>query len=110
MPLYEYQCRECDTRFERIERVSAPSDGVCPSCGGPARRLLGAPALQFKGSGWYVTDYGKGNGSKPDSAAPSEHEAASESKTEASTPSETSTKTETSTKSESSTKSDSKVA
>lgn len=61
MPLYEYQCRNCETRFERIEHVSSPSDGVCPSCGAPARRLLGAPALQFKGSGWYVTDYGKGN-------------------------------------------------
>ena len=63
MPLYEYQCRNCETRFERIEHVSSPSDGVCPACGGPARRLIGAPALQFKGSGWYVTDYGKGNGS-----------------------------------------------
>jgi putative FmdB family regulatory protein len=65
MPLYEYQCHECNHRFERIERVSAPSDGVCPSCGGAARRLLGAPALQFKGAGWYVNDYGKGNGGRP---------------------------------------------
>lgn len=65
MPLYEYECHECKHRFERIERVSAPADGVCPSCGSSARRLLGAPALQFKGAGWYVTDYGKGNGSRP---------------------------------------------
>ena len=65
MPLYEFQCQECENRYERIERVSSPHDGVCPSCGGAARRLLGAPALKFKGSGWYVTDYGKGNGSHP---------------------------------------------
>jgi putative FmdB family regulatory protein len=65
MPLYEYQCQECDHRYERIEKASSPHDGTCPSCGASARRLLGAPALKFKGSGWYVTDYGKGNGSHP---------------------------------------------
>jgi putative FmdB family regulatory protein len=62
MPLYEYQCQECALRFERIERASALRDGVCPGCGGTAHRLIGTPALQFKGSGWYVNDYGKGNG------------------------------------------------
>ena len=65
MPLYEYQCKQCGSRYERIERASAPSDGVCTECGGIAHRLLGAPALKFKGSGWYVNDYGKGNGSRP---------------------------------------------
>ena len=65
MPLYEYHCQDCGNHFERIEKVSALHDGVCPACGGAARRLLGAPALKFKGSGWYVTDYGKGNGSPP---------------------------------------------
>jgi putative FmdB family regulatory protein len=65
MPLYEYQCERCDRHFERIEKASAPTAGVCPDCGGPARRLLGAPALKFKGTGWYVTDYGKGNGAPP---------------------------------------------
>ena len=65
MPLYEYHCQDCGNHFERIEKVSALHDGVCPECGGAARRLLGAPALKFKGSGWYVTDYGKGNGSRP---------------------------------------------
>jgi putative FmdB family regulatory protein len=63
MPLYEYQCQECSVRFERIEKASAIKDGRCPECGGTAHRLIGAPALQFKGSGWYVNDYGKGNGS-----------------------------------------------
>jgi putative FmdB family regulatory protein len=65
MPLYEYQCQACDHRYERIERVSDPTTGTCPECGGVTRRLLGVPALQFKGSGWYVTDYGKGTGGKP---------------------------------------------
>ena len=67
MPLYEYDCQACHHRFERIQRVSAPPVQECPSCGGEVRRLLSAPALQFKGSGWYVTDYGKGsgNGARP---------------------------------------------
>jgi len=63
MPLYEYCCKSCGHRFERLERVSAPSPRPCPECGAEAPRLLGAPALQFKGSGWYVTDYGKGRSS-----------------------------------------------
>lgn len=65
MPLYEYRCRQCEKLFDRLERASDPRDGTCPDCGGAATRLLGTPALQFKGSGWYVNDYGKGNGSKP---------------------------------------------
>ena len=62
MPLYEYECFLCQHKFEKICRVANASDVKCPECGGSVRRLLGAPALQFKGSGWYVTDYGKGNG------------------------------------------------
>ncbi len=64
MPLYEYQCSSCGHRFERIERVSGQPETVCSACGERARRLLSAPALQFKGSGWYVTDYGKGTGGR----------------------------------------------
>ena len=60
MPLYEYECSLCRHRFERIQPVAAPPVMECPSCGGSVRRLIGAPALQFKGSGWYVTDYGNG--------------------------------------------------
>ncbi len=66
MPLYEYQCYVCKHRFERLQKVAAGVIKDCPSCGGAVRRLLGAPALQFKGSGWYVTDYGKGNSSNKD--------------------------------------------
>jgi len=61
MPLYEYECFLCRQRFERIQKVSQEPVTQCPSCGGSVRRLLGVPALQFKGSGWYVTDYGKGS-------------------------------------------------
>jgi putative FmdB family regulatory protein len=62
MPLYEYECFLCHRRFERIQRVSDAPVSECPSCGGAVRRLLGVPALQFKGSGFYITDYGKGSG------------------------------------------------
>jgi len=64
LPLYEYECVKCGHRFERIESTSASSTKKCPQCGARADRLLAAPAIQFKGSGWYVTDYaGKGAGS-----------------------------------------------
>jgi len=100
MPLYEYKCQECENRYERIEKASSPHDGVCPSCGGAARRLLGAPALKFKGSGWYVTDYGKGNGSRP----------VSNEKTTETTDKPTAPTSEKPSKSESTTTKDSKVA
>jgi putative FmdB family regulatory protein len=74
MPLYEFECYVCKHRFERIRRVSDTSPVRCPECQGEVRRLLSAPALQFKGSGWYVTDYGKGNGSRSSALAKTEHE------------------------------------
>jgi putative FmdB family regulatory protein len=70
MPLYEYQCQKCGHRFERIQRFSDPLVKKCPECGGKVEQLLSAPAVQFKGSGWYVTDYAKkssGSGSKSES-------------------------------------------
>ena len=76
MPLYEYECFLCHSRFERIQRVSDDPVSECPSCGGSVRRLLGVPALQFKGSGWYVTDYGKGNGSAPEKTEEKKEKAA----------------------------------
>src|SRR5882672_5706352 len=60
MPLYEYQCEACNHRFERIQKFSDPLVDICPACGkGPVRKLISSPAIQFKGSGWYITDYAK---------------------------------------------------
>jgi|SRR5438034_4393818 len=59
MPLYEYQCEECDHRFEVIRKFSDPPLETCPKCGGAVRKLLSSPAIQFKGSGWYITDYAR---------------------------------------------------
>ena len=63
MPIYEYQCKKCHHRFERIQKFSDPHVKKCPDCGGPVEQVLSAPAVQFKGSGWYVTDYAKKSGS-----------------------------------------------
>lgn len=57
MPLYEYECVKCGRRTEKIESVSGPHLKKCPHCGGKVEALISAPAIQFKGSGWYVTDY-----------------------------------------------------
>lgn len=66
MPLYEYQCKSCHTLTERIQKFSDPPLTVCPHCGGELEQLLSAPAVQFKGAGWYVTDYArKGSSSAP---------------------------------------------
>lgn len=63
MPLYEYECEACGRRFEVIQRFSDPPVEQCTTCGGTVRKLLSSPAIQFKGSGWYITDYArKGSG------------------------------------------------
>jgi putative FmdB family regulatory protein len=69
VPLYEYQCLSCEHRFERLQKFSDPPVSVCPVCGSDkVSQLLSAPAVQFKGSGWYVTDYGRaGAGGGPKS-------------------------------------------
>ena len=70
MPLYEYQCDVCAHRFERIQKFSDPPIDACPNCHGAVRKLLSSPAIQFKGAGWYITDYArkgaKGEGAKSD--------------------------------------------
>jgi len=66
MPLYEYQCDACGHRFEVIQKFSDAPIEVCPKCGGPVGKLLSSPAIQFKGSGWYITDYARAG--KSDSA------------------------------------------
>ena len=63
MPLYEYECTKCHRKTEKIESVSGPHLKKCPHCGAKVERLMAAPAIQFKGAGWYVTDYaGKKSG------------------------------------------------
>ncbi|MBZ5547733.1 MAG: zinc ribbon domain-containing protein [Acidobacteriia bacterium] len=59
MPLYEYQCKKCKHRFEKIQKFSDKMLTKCPECGGSIEQMISAPAVQFKGSGWYVTDYPK---------------------------------------------------
>jgi putative FmdB family regulatory protein len=59
MPLYEYQCDACGHRFEKIQKFSDPIVDTCPVCGGAVRKLISSPAIQFKGSGFYITDYPK---------------------------------------------------
>ena len=59
MPLYEYQCKKCGHRFEKIQKFSDKKIKKCPECGRPVEQVISAPAVQFKGSGWYVTDYAK---------------------------------------------------
>ena len=59
MPIYEYQCKKCGHKFERIQRFSDPLVKKCPECGGKVEQVISAPAVQFKGTGWYVTDYAK---------------------------------------------------
>jgi len=92
MPLYEYQCEECDHRFEVIQKsFSDPAVQKCPKCGGPVRKLMSSPAIQFKGSGFYITDY-----ARKDSA----------SKSESSTSADSDSKSDKADKSEKSEKSD----
>jgi putative FmdB family regulatory protein len=57
VPLYEYKCQKCGRRTEKIESVTGPHLKKCPHCGGKVERAISAPAIQFKGTGWYVTDY-----------------------------------------------------
>jgi len=112
MPLYEYQCDVCAHRFEVIQKYSDPHIDVCPKCGGAVKKLLSSPAIQFKGSGWYITDYaraGKGEGgvsagknesggssseSKSDSGGDSKGDSKSETKSDAKSESKTESKSE----------------
>ena len=87
MPLYEYECKKCHHRFERIMKYSDRPVKKCPDCGGPVEQTITAPAVQFKGSGWYVTDYAK----KPAGTAPSSN-GDSKSKDEASSKKESGSK------------------
>lgn len=85
MPIYEYECQQCGKRTELIQRFDDAPLAACPECGGEVKKLLSAPAVQFKGTGWYVTDYAgkKGGGGAPGKSE-SKPETTSESKSESS--------------------------
>jgi putative FmdB family regulatory protein len=82
VPLYEYQCKACKHIFEKIQLFSAPLITKCPECGKEeVEQMLSAPAIKFKGSGWYVNDYAK-KGSKSGSSSGSSSEGSSDIKSE----------------------------
>lgn len=68
MPLYEYRCKKCGHQFEIIQKFSDKLQSKCPKCGARLEKLLSAPAIQFKGKGWYVTDYARKGAGKEDKA------------------------------------------
>ena len=72
MPLYEYECKKCGHRFEKIQLYSDKMVKKCPECGGQVEQMISAPAVQFKGSGWYVTDYAKKSSSPGSSGSGSD--------------------------------------
>jgi len=83
MPLYEYECAACGHRFEVIQRFSDAPIEVCPKCNAAVHKLLSAPAIQFKGTGWYVTDYAHKNSTEASSKSGSQaSESASDSKSD----------------------------
>ena len=101
MPLYEYECDACGNRFELIRKFSDPPLTVCPKCGAEqVRKLVSSPAFQFKGSGWYVTDYARK--SEDSSSSSSGSKATGESKDEAKAKAETKSESKTESKTESS--------
>ena len=72
MPLYEYECEACQKRFEKIQKYTDAPPDVCPHCGkGPIKKLFSSPAIQFKGSGFYITDYAKKSSSEASSGSKS---------------------------------------
>jgi putative FmdB family regulatory protein len=84
MPIYEYQCLACGKKTELLQRMNDAPLAACPSCGGEVKKLISSPAVQFKGSGWYVTDYAskKGGGGSGSSESKSEGKSEAESKSE----------------------------
>jgi len=91
VPLYEFKCKKCGHSFERIQKFSDADPKSCPKCGGKLENVLHAPAVQFKGAGWYVTDYGskgksgskeEGTSGSSDSSAAKKDSAGGEQKTE----------------------------
>lgn len=96
MPLYEYICNKCGKRFEALQKFSDEPLKTHDECGGEAERLLSAPALQFKGSGWYVTDYARNSGANgsADAKTGDKSEKKTDTKSDAASAPKTETKSE----------------
>jgi len=108
MPLYEYQCKKCGHRFERLQQFSDAPVKKCPDCGGKVEQLISAPTVQFKGSGWYVTDYAKKSSGGSKSESKSDSDGKGDSKDSASKDKDSGTKKESKAKAESGSKSSEK--
>jgi putative FmdB family regulatory protein len=113
MPLYEYQCQACGHRFEVIQKYSDPHVTVCPKCGGEVQKLFSSPAIQFKGSGFYITDYARagksdGEGSSSKSSESSEAKTGTAESKNSSTETKDSPKGESKSESKSESKTESK--
>lgn len=68
MPIYEYRCSACQHQFDLFQKITDEPVKTCPECGGPVTKLVSTTSFILKGSGWYVTDYGKGNGNGKNAA------------------------------------------
>jgi len=115
MPIYEYQCTKCNDRTEVIQKFADPPYAACEKCGGEVRKLMSAPAIQFKGSGFYKTDYASASSKAETKAGSSETKSdssgdskPSETKSETKSESKSETKSETKTESKSPSKAESK--
>ena len=108
MPIYEYKCDRCDKVFEVRQKFSDEPLTTHDECGGPVHRLLSAPAFQFKGSGWYITDYARAGGAKKESGSETKTETKTESKPADNGSKSTTTSESKSSSSETSTKTDKK--
>lgn len=112
VPLYEYECQACHFRFEKLQRLSDPPPKKCPECGGKIVQMMSTSSVQFKGSGWYVSDYqrkGSGGDSTGEKKAESKGEKAeSKPETKGETKTETKSEVKTESKSETKTKSETK--
>ncbi|MDD8025255.1 MAG: zinc ribbon domain-containing protein [Acidobacteriota bacterium] len=83
MPIYEYKCGACGRRIEKLQKLSDPPCKKCPSCGGALTKLISSPAIQFKGNGFYITDYAKKNSPSEERKAKADREPAAPAKPEA---------------------------
>lgn len=111
MPIYEYQCTSCGNVTEKMQRMSAPPLTECEDCGGELKKLVSAPAFQFKGDGWYVTDYAKKDKEAKANKSKGSSEAKSDGKSESkSDSSKSDSGSDSSKKSESKSSSDKKSA